>query len=57
MTENETKMGNNLQWCRRAGLLLNGNVLGAAAAIIEKKQAVMTCAYGTETVEHSQNQI
>jgi len=31
------------------GLLLNGNVLGAAAAIIEKKQAVMTCAYGTET--------
>ena len=31
------------------GLLLNGNVLGAAAAIIEKRQAVMTCAYGTET--------
>jgi 2-oxoglutarate ferredoxin oxidoreductase subunit gamma len=31
------------------GLLLNGNILGAAAAIQEKRQAVMTCAYGTET--------
>ncbi len=31
------------------GLLLDGNLLGAAASIIEKRQAVMTCAYGTET--------
>lgn len=31
------------------GLLLNGNILGKAASIIEKRQAVMTCAYGTET--------
>ena len=31
------------------GLLLNGTVLGSAVSIIEKRQAVMTCAYGTET--------
>jgi 2-oxoglutarate ferredoxin oxidoreductase subunit gamma len=31
------------------GLLLSGSLLGAAASIIEKRQAVMTCAYGTET--------
>ena len=31
------------------GLLLNGTVLGAAVSIIEKRQAVMTSAYGLET--------
>lgn len=31
------------------GLLLNGTLLGAAASILEKRQAVMTCAYGSET--------
>jgi 2-oxoglutarate ferredoxin oxidoreductase subunit gamma len=31
------------------GLLLNGNLLGAATAIHEKRQAVMTCAYGSES--------
>lgn len=31
------------------GLLFNGNILGKAASIVEKRQAVMTCAYGTET--------
>ena len=31
------------------GLLLNGNLLGSAASIVEKRQAVMTCAYGSET--------
>jgi 2-oxoglutarate ferredoxin oxidoreductase subunit gamma len=31
------------------GLLLNGNLLGAAAAIHEQRQAVMTAAYGTES--------
>ena len=31
------------------GLLIDGYVLGSAAAIIDKKQAVMTCAYGDET--------
>lgn len=31
------------------GLLLNGNLLGSAASILEKRQAVMTCAYGSET--------
>lgn len=30
------------------GLVLSGKILGAAAAIIEKKHAVMTCSYGTE---------
>ncbi len=31
------------------GLLIDGYVLGSAAAIIDKKQAVMTCEYGDET--------
>jgi 2-oxoglutarate ferredoxin oxidoreductase subunit gamma len=31
------------------GLLLNGELLGSAVSIIEKRYAVMTCAYGTET--------
>ncbi|MDR2180809.1 MAG: 2-oxoacid:acceptor oxidoreductase family protein [Synergistaceae bacterium] len=31
------------------GLLLSGNLLGAAVSVIEKRQAVMTCTYGTET--------
>lgn len=31
------------------GLLIDGYVLGSAAAIMDKKQAVMTCAYGDET--------
>ncbi len=31
------------------GLLIDGNVLGEAASIVDKKQAVMTCAYGDET--------
>lgn len=31
------------------GLLIDGYVLGSAAAIKDKKQAVMTCAYGDET--------
>ncbi|HZJ99754.1 MAG TPA: 2-oxoacid:acceptor oxidoreductase family protein [Tissierellaceae bacterium] len=31
------------------GLLLNGNILGKAATIIEKKQAVMRPSYGSET--------
>lgn len=31
------------------GLLIDGYVLGSAATIIDKKQAVMTCAYGDET--------
>jgi 2-oxoglutarate ferredoxin oxidoreductase subunit gamma len=31
------------------GLLLSGNLLGTAASVIERRQAVMTCTYGTET--------
>jgi 2-oxoglutarate ferredoxin oxidoreductase subunit gamma len=31
------------------GLLLSGNLLGAAVSTIERRQAVMTCTYGTET--------
>jgi 2-oxoglutarate ferredoxin oxidoreductase subunit gamma len=31
------------------GLLLNGELLGSAVSIIERRHAVMTCVYGTET--------